>query len=52
MGFVMPFLANYFLLPMLISVQANAIGNGIAGLMSVFFGAFMALEAHIKAKLE
>jgi len=38
MGFVISFSANYFLIPIPESVAANAIGNGISGFMSGFFG--------------
>ncbi len=38
MGFIMSFLANYFIVPMPESVVVNSIGNGLSGFMSGFFG--------------
>jgi len=38
MGLIPSFLINYFLAPMPESVLANAIGNGISGLISGFMG--------------
>ncbi len=39
MGLPISFALNYFLVPMPETVLANALGNGISGLMSGFMGA-------------
>ena len=43
-GLVMSFAMNYFLVPVPENELANALGNGISGLISGFFGAYMALK--------
>ena len=48
MGLIPSFLINYFLMPMPDTVLANAIGNGMSGLISGFMEGFMGLLVYFK----
>ena len=53
LGFFLIFLFNYYVFPLPETVSANAIGNGMSGLISGFFGGFMGvlmyLREHVKS---
>jgi hypothetical protein len=43
-GLVVSMVINYYILPMPETVFANALGNGISGLMIGFMGGFLAIK--------
>jgi len=43
-GLVFSIIINYFILPMPETLFANALGNGISGLISGFMGGYLAIK--------
>jgi len=49
-GFLFSFMFNYFVFPVPETLSAHAIGNGMSGLISGFFGGFMGVLMSLREK--
>jgi len=51
-GLIFSMVINYFILPMPETVLANAVGNGISGLISGFMGGYLAIKKISKNEIK